>query len=301
MNGVLVIDKPSGWTSFDVVAKVRGMSREKKIGHTGTLDPLATGVLPLLLGRAVKAADLLPDTSKSYRADFKIGEKTDTGDVTGKVIESSSIRPSADKLLGAIAAHTGTISQIPPMYSAVSVDGKRLYTLARQGKTIDRESREIHIESLQLLDYSQKDGSGTLEISCSKGTYIRTLIEDICAHAGTAGVMSSLRRLTACGFTEKDALSLEQAEALVQNNELENNLRSTQSLFEEYPVVQVSPKQAVRFQNGGALDLDRIKNLPKSDKQPVRVCSYQGDFLGLAQLQLDKNILKMLKLFKLRE
>ena len=295
MNGVLVIDKPDGWTSFDVVAKLRGISREKKIGHTGTLDPMATGVLPLLLGRAAKAADLLPDTSKVYCARFRLGEKTDTGDITGTVTETSDARPCADVLKKAMTAFTGVIRQVPPMYSAVSVGGQRLYTLARQGKTVERESREVFIERLELLAYTQEHGEGTLTVSCSKGTYIRTLIEDIAKHAGTVGVMSGLRRVSACGFTQEDALSINKAEELALAGLLQQRLRSVESLFEGYAQVQVSEAQARRFKNGGALDLQRLRGVDITGELPVKVHDPEGGFLGLGKLLGES--LAVLKLF----
>lgn len=296
MNGVLVVDKPADWTSFDVVAKLRGLAGEKKIGHTGTLDPMATGVLPLLLGRAAKAADLLPDTSKSYQAGFRLGEATDTGDITGQVTGRSGVIPGARILTNAAAAFTGTIRQVPPMYSAVSVNGQRLYQLARQGKTIARESREVHIAALEVLSYCPETGTGELAVTCAKGTYIRTLIEDIALQAGTLGVMTALRRTAACGFTEGDALTLEQLRALAEEGRLSDALRETETLFRDYPHVRISKAQAVRFQNGGALNLDRLKGTELRHGASVRVQGPEGNFLGLGQVNTDRGILSVLKL-----
>lgn len=294
MNGVLVVDKPEDWTSFDVVARVRRLSGEKKIGHTGTLDPMATGVLPLLLGRAAKAADLLPDTSKTYQAGFRLGEATDTGDITGQVTGRSGILPDAQVLTDAAAAFTGTIRQVPPMYSAVSINGQRLYQLARQGKTVQRESREVFIEALEISAYSHETGTGMLEVTCSKGTYIRTLIEDIALKAGTLGVMTALRRRAACGFTEKDALTLPQLETLAQEGRLVP--LETEALFFDYPGVSVSQAQAVRFQNGGALNLDRLKGSAFQPDQPIRVHNPEGLFLGLGQVDAERAVLSVKKL-----
>ena len=208
MNGVIILDKPQDFTSFDAVAVMRGLAKERKIGHTGTLDPMATGVLPLLLGRAAKAADLLPDTAKEYRAAFRFGERTDTGDVTGKTVETDSRAVSRNSLDLALDGFRGQISQIPPMYSAVSVHGKRLYELARKGIEVEREARKIYIEKLVLEAYSPENREGVLRVACSKGTYIRTLIEDIAKSVGTCGVMTGLRRVRACGFQETEAHTL---------------------------------------------------------------------------------------------
>ena len=206
INGILPINKPEGWTSFDVVAKVRGMARaltgEKKIkvGHSGTLDPMATGVLPVFIGKATKTIDLLKSQDKEYVAGFKLGMKTDTLDITGDTISEQECEISKEQLLSALASFTGEIEQLPPMYSAVKIDGKRLYDLARQGKEVKREPRKAMIYEIELLEYDGKD-SGIFRVSCGKGTYIRTLIDDI----GTAlklcgGVMTSLIRTKANGI-----------------------------------------------------------------------------------------------------
>jgi tRNA pseudouridine 55 synthase len=301
MNGVLVMDKEKDFTSFDTVAVMRGIAREKKIGHTGTLDPMATGVLPLLLGRAAKAADLLPDTSKSYIAGFRIGEKTDTGDITGQVTETSPNKPSMAVLRTTAAQFTGEIQQTPPMYSAVSVGGQRLYSLARQGITVERDSRPVHIESLDIVSYDEKSGEGVMSVSCGKGTYIRTLIEDIAQAAGSCGVMTELRRTAACGFMEADAITLAQAQAFADAGMLSDKLMPVDKLFTEYKAVSVSEAQAKRFVNGGGLMLSRLKALGASpiDGERFRVYSPENLFLGLGNADLGKEELRVLKLFEL--
>lgn len=299
MNGVLVVDKPQGFTSFDVVAVVRGLAREKKVGHTGTLDPMATGVLPLLLGRAAKAADLLPNSTKAYRAGFRLGERTDTGDITGKIMDRSHVRPTHRQLRQAAAGFLGVSRQTPPMYSAVSVNGQRLYKLARQGKEVERESREIQIDRLDIEAYSPETGEGILYVSCGKGTYIRTLIEDIAKQVGTLGVMTALRRTEACGFTLEQAIPLEQLRAETKAGGIEKYLRPTELLFAQYPAVYVSEKQAQRFQNGGALELARLR-LPErqTPQKQIRVFSRQENrFLGLGAVDGEKAELKVCKLF----
>ena len=174
MNGVIVLDKPSGFTSFDAVAVARGLTKEKKTGHTGTLDPMATGVLPLLLGRAAKASSLLPDTEKEYVAGFRLGQRFDTGDITGSLVEENHKTVSPQALEQALAGFRGAIEQVPPMYSAVSVQGQRLYQLARKGIEVDRPARAVFIHSLTLEHYDPASREGVLRAACSKGTYIRT-------------------------------------------------------------------------------------------------------------------------------
>lgn len=299
MNGVIVLDKPEGFTSFDAVAVMRGLAHEKKIGHTGTLDPMATGVLPLLIGRAAKAADMLPDTDKEYTAGFRFGERFDTGDVTGSVVEFSPVKVPCGTLERALEQFRGDVMQIPPMYSAVSVNGQRLYKLARQGIEVERKPRPIHIGSLELLEYDEAAQIGTLRVACSKGTYIRALIEDIAAACGACGTMTALRRTSACGFKEEQALPLEDLRALAADGKLETVLRPIETLFEDYPSVHVSPAQAVRFCNGGGLDMARLR-MPRTaatDGQRFRVYGPGESFLGLATAQSEKNQLGFLKLF----
>lgn len=299
MNGVLVVDKPGGFTSFDVVAVARGLSHEKKIGHTGTLDPLATGVLPLLLGRAAKAADLLPDTDKVYRAAFRLGERRDTGDVTGEIVETDEIPISREKLEKAMEPFRGEIQQLPPMYSAVSVNGKRLYELARKGLEVERKPRPVTIFRLELEHYDPAAREGIFAVVCSKGTYIRALIEDIARGAGTCGTMTALRRVRACGFSEEEAISLDRLKELAAEGKLFQVLRPVDSLFEEYPAVTVSQAQAARFQNGGSLAMERVK-LPRITLRAgarLRIYRPGGSFLGLAEADPEQGQLKFLKLF----
>lgn len=298
MNGVIILDKPQDFTSFDAVAVVRGLTHEKKIGHTGTLDPMATGVLPLLLGRAAKAADLLPDTDKEYRAGFRLGQRRDTGDVTGRIVEEDRVPVSREVLEAALERFRGEIDQVPPMYSAVSVGGKRLYELARQGIEVERKSRRVTVSRLELESYDEAAREGVLTASCSKGTYVRVLIEDIARAAGSLGTMTALRRTAACGFLEKDALPLDKLKALAAEGNLRRVLRPVESLFEEYPAVEVSPAQAARFRNGGSLSIDRLR-MPRITLTPgllLRIYG-QGQFLGLTKAVPERGELRFLKLF----
>lgn len=299
MNGILVIDKPQDFTSFDVVAVMRRLCRQKKIGHTGTLDPMATGVLPLLLGNAARAQSILPDSSKEYVASFQLGMTTDTLDSTGKILtqqEKAAVR--REELEHALLPFMGDILQTPPMFSAVQKDGQRLYDLARKGIEVAREKRPVTVNRLELLHYNEKKACGELAVACSKGTYIRSLIDDIGASLGCGGVMTALRRTKACGFTLDDALTLDDMKRLSEEDRLMEYLRPVESLFEEYPEVTVTLAQAVRFQNGGALDLCRtaLKDRCTSGEK-YRVKNANGRFLGLGIADTDKQALCIYKLF----
>ena len=298
MTGVLILDKPADFTSFDAVAVCRRLCHERKIGHTGTLDPMATGVLPLLLGKATRAASLLEDTDKEYEAGFRLGVSTDTEDSTGKVLETNEAPVSRETLESLLPQFRGEIMQVPPMYSAVSKDGKRLYELARKGIEVEREARPVTIFKLELTEYNEISREGKLVVSCSKGTYIRTLIADLAKAAGSLGVMTALRRTKACGFTLADAITLDEAKALSEAGTLEEKLRPVESLFVHLPAVTVSPAQATRFGNGGQLDLNRIGAFRK--KKPeiggvFRVKTEDGIFLGLGKIEEEQ--LSILKLF----
>lgn len=295
MNGIIILDKPSGFTSFDAVAVLRGLSHQKKIGHTGTLDPMATGVLPILLGRAAKALNFLPDTDKEYVASFRLGERRDTGDITGEVVERSPAPVALEALEAALPRFRGEILQVPPMYSAVSVGGKRLYELARKGLEVERPARPVTISRLELLSYDPQTKEGSLRVGCSKGTYIRALIEDLARAAGSCGAMTALRRTSACGFSQEDAHSLEALKALAAEGRLEEALLPVEGLFALYPAVRVSPAQATRFQNGGGLDLARLRGVPEGGL--CRVKSPQGLFLGLGQVDRARGEMKFVKSF----
>ena len=298
MTGVLILDKPAEFTSFDAVAVCRRLCHERKIGHTGTLDPMATGVLPLLLGKATRAASLLEDTDKEYEAGFRLGVSTDTEDSTGKVLATSDTPVSKEALEALLPRFRGEIMQVPPMYSAVSKDGKRLYELARKGIEVEREARPVTIYRLELTGYDETTREGTLRVSCSKGTYIRTLIADLAKAAGSLGVMTALRRTHACGFTLADAVTLDEARALSEAGTLEEKLRPVESLFVHLPEVAVSAAQAVRFQNGGQLDLSRIARFRREkpeEGQAFRVKGEDGAFLGLGKIE--KQQMAILKLF----
>ena len=305
MNGVLIINKPSDYTSFDVVAVIRKLSGQKKIGHTGTLDPMATGVLPLLLGSAAKAQGILPETNKKYIAGFRMGIATDTLDITGTVTEKYDCNFTKDELLNAIENFKGEQQQIPPMYSAVKKNGKKLYELARQGIEVERESRKIFIYKLNLLEYNENDFSGLIEVECSKGTYIRSLICDIGRYLNCSGIMTSLCRINACGYDISQSIKLDDIRKLfseenkcLKSNPIENMLLPTESIFSNYRYVQVSEAQSKRFSNGGNLSLERTAlKSSYTDGEIIRVKSQNGKFLGLGIIDLSLKELKIYKLF----
>ncbi len=297
MNGIIVINKQEGFTSFDVVAVVRGILREKKIGHSGTLDPMATGVLPVLIGRAAKAQSLLPDTDKQYRAGFRLGMTTDTLDITGKVLSETKAACTKEEIQKILPHFRGNIMQIPPMYSAVQKNGVRLYDLARQGIEVEREARPVTVDTLELESFDQETQSGTLIISCSKGTYIRVICDDIGKELGCGCVMTSLVRTKACGYTLDDAVTLKELEQIKNEDRVSEILRPTDSIFTCFDKINVSEKQATRFSNGGGLMLDRVKALKtKENGKLYRV--YGGkEFLGLGVVNLEKNELSVKKKF----
>ncbi len=302
MNGVLVIDKPADFTSFDVVAVVRGVFGTKKVGHAGTLDPMATGVLPILLGNATKAQSLMPDTKKEYEADFLLGRSTDTLDITGSVTEERTSRAEREDILAVLDDFRGDILQTPPMYSAVSVDGKRLYELARRGIEVEREKRQVNISRLELLDFDEKGQSGRLAVACSKGTYIRSLIDDIGRSLGTLAVMTSLRRTRACGYSADEAVPLERLRSLAKQGDRSGLLtfvRPTESIFEPYRKIYISPAQARRFCNGGSLDISRtaLVRTGYGDGEIFRVGERTLGFIGLGRVNGESGELEFLKLF----
>ncbi len=302
MNGVLVIDKPEDFTSFDVIAVVRGVCGTKKAGHTGTLDPMATGVLPVLLGNATKAQSLMPDSDKAYEAEFMFGVRTDTLDITGSVTARKEARLRYEDIERVLPQFRGEIMQLPPMYSAVSVDGRRLYDLARQGIEVEREKRAVTIERLELLGFDEKTQTGRLSVSCSKGTYIRTLIDDIGEKLGTYAVMTKLRRTLACGYGIDEAIPLEELRALKESQGIEavqKLIKPTETVFAPYRAVYVSAAQAKRFKNGGGLDAGRtaLAKMNKQNGEIFRVYERDGGFLGLGKVNLEKAELGFLKLF----
>lgn len=294
MNGILIVNKPMDFTSFDAVAVTRKASKQKKIGHCGTLDPNATGVLPVLLGAATKAQDILPNHDKEYIAELKFGIETDTLDIWGEVIKEEQSNVTREQFEEILKNFRGEIMQVPPMYSALKKDGQRLYDLARQGIEVKREARPVTVYSLTAEDFSEENQTAKIRVSCSKGTYIRSLIDDIGKALGTFAVMTALQRTSACGFTLENAITIEELKSLTPE-EIKSGLLPIERLFDSYRKVTVSPAQATRFKNGGALGLERLRSLPKdsADGEIFRV-KHEDKFLGLGiiketELKIYKN------------
>lgn len=232
-NGIIIIDKPAGWTSMDVCAKLRGILHEKRVGHAGTLDPMATGVLPVFVGQATKAVSFAENGRKAYEAVLQLGRVTDTQDTTGETLEERAVTVTADDMRAALPCFLGEIDQIPPMYSAIKVNGQKLYDLARQGKEVARKPRRITIYDLALTE-ELGNGQYALRVECSKGTYIRTLCHDLGQALGCGGCMAALRRTEASGFGIGEAVTLEDAA-----REGEALLRPLDSLFRAYPAFAI--------------------------------------------------------------
>lgn len=298
MTGIICISKEKDITSFGVVAKVRGITRERKAGHTGTLDPMATGVLPVMLGGATRFLDYLPESDKGYRAGFVLGKTTDTLDITGNVTGEYDVTVTKEDVEAALGNFRGRIAQIPPMYSAVCVDGKRLYDLARQGIEVERRAREVEIKELELVGCS--DNEYVIDVVCSKGTYIRTLIDDIGRLLGCGATMTSLERTLAMGFKTEDCVTLSELQRR-RDNELgfDDLLIDIEKILKPYASVYVSEAQARRFYNGGALALDRIRK--SLDTGLYRVYSPDGSFLGLGEADLEKGELAVKRLLVKRD
>lgn len=256
MNGIISIYKERGVTSFDVVAEVRRIFGTKKAGHGGTLDPMAEGVLPVFIGDATKAADYCPDNTKQYLAGFQFGITTDTQDITGKILAESNQYVSRNKMPMIERLFTGELMQVPPMYSAVKIDGQKLYDIARRGETVERKPRPITVHELKITHY--EDNRGEMLVTCSKGTYIRTLINDIGDELGVGGVMTSLVRTKSGMFTLENSYRLSELEGRSEQ-ELEALLMPLEKMYEQLPKANLDEQQTKLFRNGATLDADRIR------------------------------------------
>ena len=297
MNGILCMNKPQDFTSFDVIGKLRGILHMKRLGHTGTLDPMATGVLPILVGTATKACDILPNQDKTYQATVVLGKATDTLDIWGKPLQDYPEQHVTEAALRAILPEfLGDITQLPPMYSAVSVNGKRLYELARKGETVERPTRTVHIDAITLDAFDETQQTATLTISCGKGTYIRTLLSDIGQRLGGDAVMTALTRTAACGYPLQECLTFEQVAAAMADGTLEEHLLPTDSLFSSYPKLRLNAAQERMFCNGVKLDLNRLRNL-QPDQDIYTVYGATGTFLGTALADRTQQELRIGKRF----
>ena len=284
MTGIICLDKPCNMTSFMAVKKASRILGVKKAGHTGTLDPMATGVLVIMLGHCTRFIELLPEHRKSYTARVKLGITTDTLDITGEVLSENEVNVTLEQLLSVAENYKGDILQTPPMYSALKKDGERLYDLARKGIEIEREQRQITIEKLEIYDFDGTEFS--MDVTCSAGTYIRSLCDDIGRELGCGAVMTALRRTEANGFSIEKSVALEELEKLVSENKADDVITSVENALMSYPEIKVSQPQANRFQNGGELGYERLHG-----EFPVgiyRVKSPDGEFLGLGEILTEK-------------
>lgn len=275
MNGILLIDKPEGWTSNDVVIKLKGMLRQRRIGHSGTLDPMATGLLVVFVGRATRAVEFAEADSKRYTAGLRLGMITDTQDTTGTVLEQRPVCVTDDELIDALSGFLGPQQQIPPMYSAIKINGQRLYDIARKGVEVERKARNIEIASIELL--ARDEENCVLDVRCSKGTYIRTLCHDIGASLGCGACMSSLRRTQAGVFDLSNAYTLADVQSAADKGEAEKLLLPVDRLFSVYPVWSAAPSQTKRIKNGNELKVSLANGR-------YRVYSAEGEFLMLGDV-----------------
>lgn len=264
---------------MDVCAKLRGMFHEKRVGHAGTLDPMATGVLPIFLGRATRAVEFAADSDKEYIAGLKLGVVTNTQDTTGEVLEERPVDVTWDQLWNALARFTGDIQQIPPMYSAIKIGGKKLYELARKGREVERKPRPVTIHTLEVLDEAPPEGADwLLRVACSKGTYVRTLCHDIGQALGCGGCMASLQRVKAAGFTLKDAVTLEAVQEAVDRGEGDALLLPVDAYFADVPILVLKTAGAEKkIRNGAALN---ARDLPDGE---YRVYGMDKTFLALGR------------------
>lgn len=295
-NGIIIIDKEQGFTSFDVVAKLRGIFGQKKIGHTGTLDPDATGVLPVCLGNATKVCDMLTDSDKTYRAVLLLGKETDTQDLTGTVLAERPVTVDVETVTEVITGFCGEQMQIPPMYSALKVNGQKLCDLARAGKTVERKARKITVYDIVIdaIDLPRV----TMEIRCSKGTYIRTLCHDIGQKLGCGGCMESLRRTRAAGFGLDQALTLEEVQQAKEEGRLSELVQPVDSVFKAYPDCRIKPMAQKKLLNGNALLAeDFITVQEEAFFGPVRVYDKDRVFTAVYGYREEENCFKPIKMF----
>lgn len=296
INGILNVYKEAGYTSHDVVAKLRGICRQKKIGHTGTLDPDAVGVLPVCLGNATRLCDMLTDKSKEYEAVLLLGKVTDTQDISGKVLEEHPVPAEEEKAVEAVLSFLGKYEQIPPMYSALKVNGKKLYELARAGKEVERAGRPVEIRQIEILSVALPEI--TFRVVCSKGTYIRTLCHDIGARLGCGGTMKSLKRTRVGLFTIDNALRLEELEKLAHADRLEEQVIPVEAMFAELPSVTIQDPFRRLLENGNAFYPEQIREEREAvDGVRVKVYDMEGRFYGIFAYSDEKGRYQPVKMF----
>jgi len=285
--GIIVMYKPQDWTSFDVIAKARGIMGTRKLGHAGTLDPMATGVLPIFIGRATKAVDMQIIKDKEYIAIFKLGLNTDTGDITGEVINERPVTVTKDDVLAEMEKFKGEIQQYPPMYSAVKVNGQPLYKLARQGVTVERKPRKAIIKELVMTDCNQAEDIYTIRVVCSEGTYIRTLVEDMGENLGCGAVLTQLTRTKACGYSLEDTITLEELQQARNEDRIDELITDVDTVFAHLDRIDLSDELAHRLINGARSRISK----PDGDYRVY----YQDRFYAVANIT-DKKM-SVVKLF----
>lgn len=295
MDGILCINKPPEFTSFDVIAKLRGMSKTKRVGHSGTLDPMATGVLPIFFGIATKACDMMPSDKKEYIAEFKLGYTSDTLDTHGTITTLPQSHITKEQIIEQLNSFLGDIKQIPPMYSAVRVNGQRLYDIARQGIEIKREPRDATIYEIELISFDETAQTGFFRMACSKGTYVRTICDDMGKNLECGCIMGELVRTISNGFTLDECYTLEQVQQMVDEQTLEPALMPIEKLFMHLPKIKLNEIQTIKFCNGVKLDLNRVHH--KDIDGLHKVLSHEGKFLAVASLDKENMILKVEKRF----
>lgn len=297
-DGMINVRKEKGYTSHDVVARLRGILHQKKIGHTGTLDPDATGVLPVCLGKGTKLCDMITDREKTYRAVMLLGRTTDTQDISGKTLTESEVHATEEEVCRAAESFVGSYMQVPPMYSAIKIDGKKLYELARAGKEVERKPRSVVIHSLEIKSVQMP--FVTMEICCSKGTYIRTLCQDIGEKLGCGACMAELTRTKVGRFDLMEAWTLDEIEAMAARGEevLKQHIVSVEDMLADYDAVCTVDAMADKMLlNGNRLLMDQLKASDPADGQQVRVYSSTGAFIAVYQFDEKTRSLKNIKMF----
>ena len=283
MNGIVIVDKPQGWTSQDVTARLRRVFQTRRIGHGGTLDPMATGVLPVFVGRGTRGVEFFEHAEKAYETVLQLGITTDTEDISGEVLEKRDVHISETEFTEILSQFRGKIMQVPPMYSALKINGQKLVDLARKGKTVERQPRGIEIFELELLEFT--GSTARLRVRCSKGTYIRTLCKDIGEALGCGGCMAELRRVQAGEYTAEEAVPLQ---VLLDTDKPEEYLRPVDSMFRNYPAVTLTSNQEKRCRNGNSFSV-------QMEPGTYRAYSKAGEFLMLAKVE--DNIMSTIKSF----
>ena len=287
-NGILNVYKEQGYTSHDVVAKLRGILKQKKIGHTGTLDPAAEGVLPVCLGKATKVCELLTDKDKTYQAVLHLGVVTDTQDMTGEILEQKDAAVSETEVREAILGFVGEYAQVPPMYSALKVNGKKLYELAREGKVVERKARPVTFHNIEVLWMELPKVK--IRVQCSKGTYIRTLCNDIGEKLGCGGCMEELLRTRVERFGLTDAVKLDEVQKVMEEGNIESLILPVDRMFDQYPAAKTTPQGDLLVHNGNRIFPELLQEELRVDGGYVRVYDSRETFIGLYEKKTDQMI-----------